>query len=97
MIELGRMLGDHFDGVILYEDRYVRGRAEGEIMRLMRQGVAEGKRVRRGRRNSRLDRRRRAGAGDRAAGRTAAAASGRDRRDGRLSQGYLAANPKCSR
>jgi cyanophycin synthetase len=46
MIELGRMLGDHFDGVILYEDRYVRGRAEGEIMRLMRQGVAEGKRAR---------------------------------------------------
>jgi cyanophycin synthetase len=45
MIELGRMLGNHFDGVILYEDRYVRGRAEGEIMRLMRQGIAEGKRV----------------------------------------------------
>src|SRR5204863_7626589 len=45
MIELGRMLGDHFDSVILYEDRYVRGRAEGEIMRLMRQGVAEGKRA----------------------------------------------------
>jgi cyanophycin synthetase len=46
MIELGQMLGDHFDGVILYEDRYVRGRAEGEIMRLMRQGVAQGTRVR---------------------------------------------------
>jgi len=46
MIELGRMLGDHFDGIILYEDRYVRGRAEGEIMRLMRQGVAAGKRAR---------------------------------------------------
>jgi len=46
MIELGQMLGDHFDGVILYEDRYVRGRAEGEIMRLMRQGVDQGKRVR---------------------------------------------------
>jgi cyanophycin synthetase len=45
MIELGRMLGDHFDDVILYEDRYVRGRAEGEIMRLMRQGVAQGKRA----------------------------------------------------
>jgi cyanophycin synthetase len=45
MIELGRMLGDHFDSVILYEDRYVRGRAEGEIMRLMRQGIAQGKRV----------------------------------------------------
>jgi cyanophycin synthetase len=45
MIELGRILGDHFDGVILYEDRYVRGRAPGEIMRLMQQGLAEGKRV----------------------------------------------------
>jgi hypothetical protein len=45
MIELGRMLGDHFDSVILYEDRYVRGRAEGEIMRLMRQGIAQGKRA----------------------------------------------------
>jgi cyanophycin synthetase len=46
MVELGQMLGNHFDGVILYEDRYVRGRAEGEIMRLMRQGVDQGKRVR---------------------------------------------------
>jgi cyanophycin synthetase len=45
MIELGRMLGNHFDGVILYEDRYIRGRCEGEIMRLMRQGLSEGKRV----------------------------------------------------
>ena len=45
MTELGRMLGDNFDSVILYEDRYVRGRAEGEIMRLMRQGLTEGKRV----------------------------------------------------
>jgi len=45
MIELGRMLGDHFDAVLLYEDRYVRGRAEGEIMRLMRQGVEQGRRV----------------------------------------------------
>ncbi len=45
MTELGKMLGDHFDSVILYEDRYVRGRAEGEIMRLMRQGLSEGKRV----------------------------------------------------
>jgi cyanophycin synthetase len=45
MVELGRMLGDHFDSVILYEDKYVRGRAEGEIMRLMRQGVEQGTRV----------------------------------------------------
>jgi cyanophycin synthetase len=46
LIDLGRMLGDHFDSVVLYEDRYVRGRSEGEIMRLMRQGLADGKRVR---------------------------------------------------
>jgi len=45
MIELGRILGDHFDEVILYEDRYVRGRAPGEIMRLMQQGLAQGQRV----------------------------------------------------
>jgi len=45
MIQLGQMLGDAFDGVILYEDRYVRGRSEGEITRLMRQGLAAGKRV----------------------------------------------------
>jgi cyanophycin synthetase len=45
LLELGRMLGDHFDSVILYEDRYVRGRAEGEIMRLMRAGVAQGGRA----------------------------------------------------
>ena len=62
MIELGEMLGDHFDRVILYEDHYVRGRAEGEIMRLMRQGVAARQARPRGRGNSRLDRRRRAGA-----------------------------------
>lgn len=45
MIDLGRMLGDNFDSVVLYEDRYVRGRAEGEIMRLMREGVEQGGRV----------------------------------------------------
>ena len=46
LVELGKMLGDHFDSVTLYEDKYVRGRAAGEIMRLMRQGVEQGSRVR---------------------------------------------------
>jgi cyanophycin synthetase len=45
LIELGQMLGDHFDEIILYEDRYVRGRTQGEIMRLMQQGASQGKRV----------------------------------------------------
>lgn len=45
LLDLGRMLGDNFDAVLLYEDKYVRGRAEGEIMRLMRQGVEQGGRV----------------------------------------------------
>jgi cyanophycin synthetase len=35
----GKMLGDAFDSVILYEDHYTRGREKGEIMRLFRQGL----------------------------------------------------------
>jgi cyanophycin synthetase len=46
IIRQGEMLGEHFDRVILYEDHYMRGRAEGEIMGLLRQGLAAGKRVR---------------------------------------------------
>src|SRR4029079_8959719 len=45
LLDLGKMLGDNFDSVILYEDHYVRGRAEGEIMRRMHDGVAQGTRV----------------------------------------------------
>jgi cyanophycin synthetase len=41
----GQLLAAAFDRVILYEDHYVRGRAEGEIMGLLRQGLAEGTRV----------------------------------------------------
>lgn len=40
MIEQGQLLGDHFDRVILYEDHYRRGRAEGEIIGLFRRGLA---------------------------------------------------------
>jgi cyanophycin synthetase len=46
MIRQGQILGDAFDSVILYEDHYTRGRGEGEIMRLIRQGLVTGKRVR---------------------------------------------------
>ena len=42
----GELLGNAFDQVILYEDHYLRGRGEGEIIRLFRNGVEKGKRVR---------------------------------------------------
>jgi cyanophycin synthetase len=45
LVRQGKMLGDFFDRVILYEDHYTRGRADGEIMRLFRQGLASGARV----------------------------------------------------
>jgi cyanophycin synthetase len=47
MVRQGQMLGENFDRVILYEDHYLRGRAEGEIMSLFRQGCSQpGQRVR---------------------------------------------------
>ena len=45
MVRQGSLLGDAFDRVILYEDHYLRGRAEGDIIRLIRQGVESGNRV----------------------------------------------------
>jgi cyanophycin synthetase len=45
MIRQGEILGNHFDRVILYEDHYLRGREEGEIMSLFRQGAERGRRV----------------------------------------------------
>jgi cyanophycin synthetase len=39
LIQQGELLGDKFDRVILYEDHYRRGRAEGEIMALIRRGL----------------------------------------------------------
>ncbi len=45
MVRQGELLGQAFDRVILYEDHYLRGRAEGEIMRLFRDGLSRGKRV----------------------------------------------------
>lgn len=41
----GRLLGEAFDSVILYEDHYTRGREKGEIIRLFRQGLEGTSRV----------------------------------------------------
>jgi len=46
MIRQGEILGAAFDLVVLYEDQYVRGRLPGEIMSLIRQGMAEAPRAR---------------------------------------------------
>jgi cyanophycin synthetase len=45
MIRQAEILGDAFDAVILYEDHYLRGRPEGEIIALFRRGLAAGSRV----------------------------------------------------
>lgn len=39
IIRQGELLGEAFDRVVLYEDHYKRGRADGEIMGLLRQGL----------------------------------------------------------
>jgi len=41
MIIQGRMLGEYFDRVILYEDHYLRGRKSGDIINLFRQGIEQ--------------------------------------------------------
>ena len=40
IVRQGELLGAAFDRVILYEDHYLRGRAPGEIMGLLRKGLA---------------------------------------------------------
>ena len=45
MIRQGELLGNAFDEVILYEDQYLRGRKQGEIVDLFRRGLANGTRV----------------------------------------------------
>lgn len=45
IIRQGEQLAEAFDRVILFEDHYTRGRTEGEIMRLIRQGLAVGSRT----------------------------------------------------
>ena len=41
-----QILGDAFDSVILYQDQCQRGRADGEVLALLRQGLAGAKRTR---------------------------------------------------
>lgn len=40
IVRMGELLGGAFDRVILYEDHYTRGRADGEIILLFRKGLA---------------------------------------------------------
>jgi cyanophycin synthetase len=39
------ILGDAFDTVILYQDQCQRGRADGDVLALLRQGLANAKRT----------------------------------------------------
>jgi cyanophycin synthetase len=45
LVRLGELLGSAFDHVVLFEDHYLRGRHEGEIIGLFRRGLAAGPRV----------------------------------------------------
>ena len=45
IVRQGELLGAAFDRVLLYEDHYLRGRNEGEIIGLLAQGLAGGRRV----------------------------------------------------
>jgi cyanophycin synthetase len=40
------ILGDAFDDVVLYQDQCQRGRADGEVLALLREGLVEAKRAR---------------------------------------------------
>jgi cyanophycin synthetase len=45
IIRQAELIGNAFDEMVLYEDQCRRGRADGEVIRLMRQGLALGKRL----------------------------------------------------
>jgi cyanophycin synthetase len=45
LIQQGKMIGDAFDQVVLYEDYYMRGRQPGEIIGLFEQGLKQGNRA----------------------------------------------------
>ncbi|MEN6458457.1 MAG: cyanophycin synthetase [Thermoguttaceae bacterium] len=45
IVRQGELLGEAFDRVVLYEDHYLRGRARGEIIGLLRQGMSGSARV----------------------------------------------------
>ncbi|MFM8290358.1 MAG: cyanophycin synthetase [Planctomycetia bacterium] len=42
LLAQGRLLGETFERVVIYEDAYIRGRQPGEITRLIAQGIREG-------------------------------------------------------
>jgi cyanophycin synthetase len=46
IVRQGELLGGAFDRVILYEDHYLRGRVQGEIVGLLRSGLANARRTR---------------------------------------------------
>jgi cyanophycin synthetase len=46
IIEQAAIVGDYFDEVILYQDAAQRGRADGEVLGLLRQGLANARRTR---------------------------------------------------
>ena len=45
IIRQGEIIGDHFDFIILYEDACRRGRPDGEVTALIRQGLSQGQRL----------------------------------------------------
>lgn len=45
ILKQAQLLAGAFDRVVLYEDQYLRGRQEGEIIRLFREGMAGGSRI----------------------------------------------------
>jgi cyanophycin synthetase len=45
IVRQGEVVGDLFDFVVLYEDACRRGRADGEVTALVRQGLAQGRRA----------------------------------------------------
>jgi cyanophycin synthetase len=45
IIRQAEVIGDGFDSMILYEDQCTRGRPDGEVIRLMREGLSRGKRI----------------------------------------------------
>ncbi len=45
IVRQGHVLGESFDRIVLHEDDSARGRVDGEIIALMRQGLAAGSRV----------------------------------------------------
>jgi cyanophycin synthetase len=45
MVAMGKLLGDNFDRVIVYEGHYMRGRQQGEVIGLFQKGLNSGSRA----------------------------------------------------